>query len=40
MRTLSNPSVQRMSASGFGEDSDVLGALIADLSRWPEPQTL
>jgi hypothetical protein len=25
--------VQRMSAAGVGEDSDVLGALIADLSR-------
>ena len=28
-----NQAVQRMSAAGFGEDSDVLGALIADLYR-------
>jgi hypothetical protein len=31
--TEANKKVQRMSASGVGEDSCVLGALIADLSR-------
>ena len=31
---LPNQTVQRMSAAGVGEDSGVLGALIADLSRW------